>query len=129
MPELTDEARLAAFRATAESIRDGIQDNRAPSEAAQRHTDQSFVWQIGLMGAGLAALPAIAEHTCQKDISIFLFGAVPIWVAGILYAVIGRIVSRSFQVEDVILSIERSAQSRLFFFDPASRRKNSGGAC
>lgn len=118
---MTPDERLAALRKNAEGYRDAMRETRPLAQASQQHTDQSLIWQIGLMGGGLYGLSRLVETPCVTTEAVWIGIAGAIWVVGILSAVIGRIVSREHTNEDAFLSVQKiQAVETLLLRDPGA---------
>ncbi len=75
--------------------------------AGFEHTDQSLIWQIGLMGGGLYGLTRLVESPCVTTEAVWIGIAGAIWVVGILFAILGRVVSRERTNKDAFLSVQK----------------------
>jgi hypothetical protein len=82
---------------------------------SQDHSDQMLVWAIGLMGAGLFALPAFLASTCNGPIepNRVILAAAP-WVLGVVLALLSRIFgSLRRDAEDLLLIAKFAALDTL----------------
>jgi len=104
---VTPDEQLAALSKNAEGYRDAMRETRPLAQASQQHTDQSLIWQIGLMGGGLYGLSRLVETPCATREAVWIGIAGAIWVVGILSAVLGRVVSREHTNQDAFLSVQK----------------------
>jgi hypothetical protein len=96
----------------------GLREARGLAQGAQKHTDDVLTWAIGLMGAGLLALPAFTATACPSSPRQHaLLGGV--WVVGILLAVAGRVVGRAHSHLDVMLFFRKTHAVERLLLDRA----------
>jgi hypothetical protein len=93
-------------RAYARSLR----ETQPHAARSQEHRDQMLTWAIGLMGAGLASLPGISKQWCGAGSAdgtlVWMFAP---WVAGILIALLGRVVGEFQREADAAAFIQKIA--------------------
>lgn len=89
---LDEATRLDRLEKNARSYASGLRDAQPLASASQAHADQMLTWSIGLMGAGLFALPTVLKSACQVDPQRALVSLATPWVVGILVALSGRLV-------------------------------------
>jgi hypothetical protein len=85
-----EDARRARLAASARGYAQALREAQPLASASQRHSDQMLTWAIGIMGAGLFALPGLLRDVCratQPD-TAWLGTA---WAFGILTAILGRL--------------------------------------
>jgi hypothetical protein len=104
---VNDDERLASLRKNAEGYRDALREARPLEQTERALTDQSFVWQIGLMGAALVGLPKAIELACGPQRSTWVGVVAAIWVLGMLASLLGRVLSRELRTQDAYLSMQR----------------------
>lgn len=114
-----DEAERTHLREAIKAYAGGLREGRGLAQGFQKHTDDVLTWAIGLMGAGLLALPSFTAAACpasprQHD----LLGGV--WVVGILLAVAGRVVGRVHSHRDVMLFFKKTHAVESLLLDKAA---------
>jgi hypothetical protein len=94
-PRARDESdagrRLKAMRRSARSFAFALTKTRRMTEDSQQHEDRMLTWLLGLMGAGLFALPSLLAACSSSVPSRMLWTAWP-WAAGVLIALVGRVI-------------------------------------
>jgi hypothetical protein len=86
-----DPGTIKDLKRTARSYANTLMKTRPLTEASQQHEDTMLTWSIGLMGAGLFALPTFMTAARGPGKRGLVVVAGP-WVVGILLALLGRLV-------------------------------------
>ena len=99
--EVSEREKLRALRRNARSYANALTKTRRLTEASQEFEDTMLTWSIGLMGAGLFALPKFLSDACGTTKHSLLAIASP-WALGILLALVGRIVGTWHREADAL---------------------------
>jgi len=86
---------------------DGLLAIRATRIAEQKHTDDTLVWSLGLMGAGLFALAGLFKAACGLERYAALPWVGAPWALGIALAVIGRLLAERARREEYLAFLDR----------------------
>lgn len=87
-----DAQALRILRRNVRSYAASLAATRKLTDASQRHVDRMLTWSVGLMGAGLFALPNLVTTACGPARQSVGLVAAP-WAAGIMLALLGRLVA------------------------------------
>jgi hypothetical protein len=87
---LADDARRARLEANARGYAEALREVQPLVAASRRHSDQMLTWAIGIMGAGLFALPGLLKELCRSTPPDIIWYGVA-WAFGILTAILGRL--------------------------------------
>ena len=118
-PTADDEAERTRLRETIKAYTGGLREGRGLAQGFQKQTDDVLTWAIGLMGAGLLALPSFTAAACPASPRQHaLLGGV--WVVGILLAVAGRVVGRVHSHRDVMLFFRKTHAMERLLLDEAA---------
>lgn len=102
-----DDPSLSALEQNALGYEAGIREAHNFSTQLIQHTDRMLTWAIGLMGAGLVAIPKVLSDACpgRRDLWVRI-GA--IWATGVLLAVIGRLLAKEMLRTQFGILVNRS---------------------
>jgi hypothetical protein len=94
--DLSEERRVKRLRATTRAYIKGLRSGHLLATKDQRHTDQMFMWLLGLMGLGLFGLPTLLGTVCRAEaLRPALVPLAAPWGVGILLALLGRLVEKA----------------------------------
>jgi hypothetical protein len=83
-------AQLAALQRAVRWYGNSVIKGARMARKSQEHADTLLTWSVGLMGAGLFALPAFLTSTCgSMGLSVPLLASP--WGLGIVLALVGRV--------------------------------------
>jgi hypothetical protein len=99
--------RLELMKSNARGYADALRATRPIAAADQAHTDQMLTWSVGLMGAGLFALPTVINAACGQNWRFWLGIVAAPWTAGILLALLGRVAAKLFRNADALAFVHR----------------------
>jgi len=74
------------------------------------------------MGGGFYGLTRLVETPCVTTEAVWIGIAGAIWVVGILFAILGRVVSREHTNKDAFLSVQKFRRSRRCFYVILTRK-------
>jgi len=98
---------FASLEAHARAFIHALRETRPLQAASQLHQDQMLTWAIGLMGAGLFSVPSLLGFACTGGARSHLLWIAAPWTAGILFALVGRVVAANHRDADNLAFVQK----------------------